>query len=622
MKAFRYLITFLLILALFIQLGGTVFATKYKFPNDWSRDALEFAVENEILAGDEKHDLRPKDNITRAEMAAVLVRLLGAKERVDISSYEDVSKSAWYYKELAAAVACGIFGGVSATKMQPKQPITREQAVVVICRAFGIVSQERDTYKEFSDKRKISAYARDAVSAMKALGLVNGYKDGSFAPKRSITRAEVAQLLYNIFDCIADSPSDLPTEGTVIYRGSEALPQELILDGTLIIGQACESVEAVNWSISNTLVLRGGNDFSAEFSALSTQNLVCAPLSGSIIAPELEQVTLWGNESNFSGAAKNLIVMDGKHTYSGVSEQIHMRAGKLCHDGNTGEVVMETSTELEMNGESAMITVRGKDCKLTGSGKTALLKTHAEKNKIDLAYDEWQDIWKETYLEEHNQALDIVQTQRVPVPIFRRAPLYEDREMQKELRVLEVGDTVYFEYHPSDRVYVSLEDGTKGWVMRYACGWTENLVTTDGNLDYSEPVKEGFVNLQEYESKTDYLIWISKYTQKVMVFEGEQGAWDLIRTFPCATGSNETPTPAGVYEIFKRTDQWDFSDHCVRDVSIFNGGHAFHTVLLNFDGTFYNRHVGEPISHGCVRMLLDDAKYIYNLPMETCVVVY
>ena len=158
--------------------------------------------------------------------------------------------------------------------------------------------------------------------------------------------------------------------------------------------------------------------------------------------------------------------------------------------------------------------------------------------------------------------------------------------------------------------------------MRYACGWTENLVTTDGSVDYSEPVKEGFVNLQEYESKTDYLIWISKYTQKVMVFKGEQGAWDLIRTFPCATGSNETPTPAGVFEIFKRTNQWDFSDHCVTDVSVFNGGHAFHTVLLNYDGTFYNRRVGEPISHGCVRMLPDDAKYIFNLPMETCVVVY
>ena len=200
MKFLRRIVICLLMLSLLSQLIGMAFAAKYQYPNDWSKNALKFAVENGILAGDEKNNLRPKDNITRAEMAAVLVRLLGAKNKADISKYTDVSKRAWYYKELSAAVACGIFSGATSTKMLPNQPITREQALVVICRAFGIVSADRTAYKEFSDKGRISAYARDSISAMKALGLVSGYKDGTFGPKKSITRAEVAQTFKNLVE--------------------------------------------------------------------------------------------------------------------------------------------------------------------------------------------------------------------------------------------------------------------------------------------------------------------------------------------------------------------------------------------------------------------------------------
>ncbi len=622
MKLFRSLIAGLITLALLLPLVGTTFAAKYNYPNDWSRDALKFAVENGILAGDEKHDLRAKANITRTEMAAVLVRLLGATQTVSLKDYSDVSKSAWYYDELSAAVACGIFSGVSSTKMEPNKPITREQAAVVICRAFGIASSERDAFKEFSDKNKISAYARDAVSALKYFGLVDGYKDGTFGPKKSITRAEVAQLLYNIFDCIADEPSEIPAQGTVIYRGTEPLPEELSLDGTFVIGQDCPSVKATKWSVTGSIVLRGGSEFSAEFAELTTESLVSASLSGSVSAPALSDLYLWGTQTNYTGDAENVTVLGGEHTYTGTSAMVNLRAGKLRHDGNTGEVLMEESTKLEMNGEASLITVYGEKAKITGSGKAALIKTLPEKVNIDLAYDAWEDAWQEMYQAEHDTALEVVQTQRVPVRVIQRATLYEDKAMTTVLRILEVGDTVYFEYHPDQRILVSLEDGTEGWMMRSACSWTEGLVTTDSSVDYSEPIKEGFVNLQEFESKTDYLLWINKYTQKVMVFEGKKGDWNLIHTFPCATGSNETPTPAGVFEIFKRTDQWDFPDHCVRQVSIFNGGHAFHTVLLNFDGTFYNRRVGEPISHGCVRMQIEDANYIFNLPMNTCVVVY
>ena len=47
----------------------------YEFPDDWSHDALVFAVESGILAGDENHNLNPSKNITRAEMATIMQRI-------------------------------------------------------------------------------------------------------------------------------------------------------------------------------------------------------------------------------------------------------------------------------------------------------------------------------------------------------------------------------------------------------------------------------------------------------------------------------------------------------------------------------------------------------------------
>lgn len=125
-----------------------------------------------------------------------------------------------------------------------------------------------------------------------------------------------------------------------------------------------------------------------------------------------------------------------------------------------------------------------------------------------------------------------------------------------------------------------------------------------------------------YDSETDYLIWVSRYTQKVMVFQGSARNWTLIRTFPCGSGSNTTPTPPGAFRTEYRNTRWDYGGYYVGMPTIFNGGHAFHTVLLNYDGSYYNGTVGRPLSHGCVRMLPDDCRFIYELPLHTRVVVY
>ena len=631
---------------------------EYDIPDDWSHDALVFAVENDVLRGDEKQNLNPQNKITRAEMAAVLVRLLGATQEGSLSAFTDVDPTAWYCAELGTAYACGIFGGVSETQMMPGAPITREQAVVVLCRAFGIVSDDREAYTEFSDAASVSAYARDSVSAMRTLGLLGGYEDGSFRPLAYITRAEIAQLLYNILDCIADAPDELPESGTVLYRGAEALPAELTLDGTLILGQAMPADFAPeSWEITGTLVVRTASGTDADLTNVKASELVCAPLGGSVQGAA-DKVRLWGVSSQFTGGAKTLTVCGGTHSFTGDPDALDLRAGSLTCVGSAGDVAMSDGTTLRLDGSCGVIvmhagstlllsgsggdiTVKGKNARLTidgkvgnidltapnatvdGSGRAKTISILQERCTVTLACDKLNDVWYETYQKEHDAALDTVETMRVACTVTRDTAIYRNQNLSGYIRSLPKGTTVYNEWHPAgDVFYVSLEDGTKGWVPRWDCYIPDDTVTTDGKLDYSKPTKEGFVDLMNYDSKTDYLVWVSRYTQKVIVFTGKQGDWELIKTFPCSTGANNTPTPEGIFEIYDYAWRWYFNLYYVNDVSIFNGGHAFHSILYGYNGSYYDETVGVPLSHGCVRMLPDDCRYIYDLPVGTRVIVY
>ena len=123
----------------------------YTFPNNWAREPLMFAVRNGILQGRGDYNLDPTGRATRAEMAAMLVRLLGAKEQGDLSPYRDLNPAAWYNRELSAAVSLGIFNGVSATQMAPMRSITRQEAFTVLARAFGLYPRDRQAYTRFRD---------------------------------------------------------------------------------------------------------------------------------------------------------------------------------------------------------------------------------------------------------------------------------------------------------------------------------------------------------------------------------------------------------------------------------------------------------------------------------------
>lgn len=186
-------------------------------PEGEQRAALEYAVENGILKGDGNR-LYPERSITRAEMAAVLVRALGLSDKADISGFSDVKPDDWYYETMEAAVAAGIFEG-DGSRLLPQDNITREQAFAVVARAYAI--EGNGDLSVFGDGADIADWARVSAEALLANGVISD-KNKELRPKVLLTRAEAAQLLYNISlisddktevdEKSADADSDTETE--------------------------------------------------------------------------------------------------------------------------------------------------------------------------------------------------------------------------------------------------------------------------------------------------------------------------------------------------------------------------------------------------------------------------
>jgi len=145
--------------------------------------------------------------------------------------------------------------------------------------------------------------------------------------------------------------------------------------------------------------------------------------------------------------------------------------------------------------------------------------------------------------------------------------------------------------------------------------------------DYDDFDKEVFVNTMGYESETEYLLWVNRSHQRVNVFIGAAGRWELIETFLVGTGGRSSATRRGVTYIPSRTTEgWNFGSHKVEPVVRFFPGsrYAFHSRLLHpRTGEVIDERIGFPVSAGCIRMYNEDVWYIYhNIPDRTTVVIH
>lgn len=234
----------------------------------------------------------------------------------------------------------------------------------------------------------------------------------------------------------------------------------------------------------------------------------------------------------------------------------------------------------------------------------------------------------ETTVVEDDATEMTIRTTEIPVTATVRTKLYSDSALEQETGTMKKDESgLLLGYEKRDNnlfaIQLLLTDGSRVWVAADDVEISEEPCTTD--QDYSEAEKVEFMNSMDYDSQTDYLVWVNLYTQKVNIFKGYKGNWKLEKVFACASGLNTSPTSTGVYTFSVLAERWNLSDNSyVSPVMVFNGGEAFTSQPYDTQtGKVMDATIGEPATGGGVRLLKDDIEWMTKvLPIGTMIVVY
>jgi hypothetical protein len=205
----------------------------------WANAYVISLSERGIVNGMGNFRFAPSNALTRAEFVTMLSRVTGIDpNRYDYSVMGDVTAEDWFFPYVTWAVESGIVTGYENNTFHPNELITREQISLLLFRLWDKYGINTENYgssgyenfgengaddsesifdneptersapqvissgraPEFADADEISDWASAGVGWAAEQGLITGYGDGTFAPKKSATRAEVCAILSRLVD--------------------------------------------------------------------------------------------------------------------------------------------------------------------------------------------------------------------------------------------------------------------------------------------------------------------------------------------------------------------------------------------------------------------------------------
>lgn len=233
----------------------------------WAETAIDkWSQQYGIIQGYEDGSFRPDNSITRGAFAGILDRFLKFQTISPAGTFSDTAGTYWE-SEILKLHAAGVYLG-NGGKALAGDTITRQQAVTMIARAFGITGTS--SALSYSDAADIASYAQAPVAEMTARGYITDCADGRFRPTEAITRAEIVNILNNMIDTLGQE--------TTVYTGQ--------IQGTLMIN-ATDGAYLKDLTVAGDLILAPG-------------------VSGAVV---LEDVSVTGTIQNLSAVELTVVEM-------------------------------------------------------------------------------------------------------------------------------------------------------------------------------------------------------------------------------------------------------------------------------------------------------------------------
>ncbi|WP_212981851.1 S-layer homology domain-containing protein [Bacillus paramobilis] len=162
--------------------------------NYWAYDDIMDVVYNKVMLGYGNGKFGVGDNVTREQVAAVLYRTLNLNKEGPLKNpYKDISERAtMFLDEILVLTEHGIFKGDEKGNFRPKDTLTRAEMAQVLTEAYELEVKET---KGFKDVPK-GHWAEKAINAVGSNGISVGDGKGNFAPNMKVTREQYAQFLF------------------------------------------------------------------------------------------------------------------------------------------------------------------------------------------------------------------------------------------------------------------------------------------------------------------------------------------------------------------------------------------------------------------------------------------
>lgn len=172
---------------------------------DWAKKSIRELQLRGVLSGDGDGNFYPNRPIVREEFLKIVMEAVGIPAADIELSFGDVDHNAWYYGYIAGAYELGIIKGVDEERFGVGEEITRADMAVILERVLKYCRVDVDVVKTaivFNDYREIPDYAYSSISTLYIGGLMQGVGDNYFAPQAFTTRAEASTAIYRLYNYI------------------------------------------------------------------------------------------------------------------------------------------------------------------------------------------------------------------------------------------------------------------------------------------------------------------------------------------------------------------------------------------------------------------------------------
>ncbi len=225
--------------------------------NHWANEAISSLSKIDIIQGYGDDTFRPDDYITRAELTTIINRLL-KNEKESTKFIPDNNSKDWYYSEIRKAVESGVMRGDADGYVRPDDYITREEAVVMLHRAFVCTTTENIRINTYADAKDVSAWAYDAMAMFVRNEYIRGDEGNVLRPKDNVTRAELVTMITRLFsEIIVKGECTGTIYGNLLLNGKGIRVHNVVVEGDLIIAEGSEgNMNLKSIIVNGNLIIR------------------------------------------------------------------------------------------------------------------------------------------------------------------------------------------------------------------------------------------------------------------------------------------------------------------------------------------------------------------------------